>query len=1050
MQMAHARGWWCGLGLVLALALRAELASAADIDLFAGGGSAVREPPSVLLILDNAASFAASAPLPAGCADVVTALAGTLGGIQQCALYRVVEALESDSLRLGVMLFNGDLDIPECVGHAGGCLAYPLTFLNATGKAALLAWIKSWKASGSGPGIDIQASTRQNGAVMQEAWALFAGRTGLSGRSYAGLQPAAGCGSHHVIFVGSAFDSSGRPGEDAGSPGPAAALHGSLSGAQTAMNASPPASAAQTALIGGPVAVSCGAGGSFTFPSSSHESAGYYADEWARYMRSQNIVTHTVGLLGSGCQPEYEALLRSMGSVGGGKYFPASDYGQLRTALETALSEIQSIDSVFAPVSLPVSLDSQGVHRNQVFVGMFRPDGNARPRWLGNLKQYRLGYLDGRLHLLDADGRSAISGGEQGFIAECARSEWTPPRAAAGSHLYWADSSEANCPGFAAAAETPDGNRVEKGGQGYRLRALAPAARNLLTCDAGCSAHLVGFTPDNPAISKAALGDAQMSDSQRSALIDWARGYNRDAEAIDGLDALQAASQMRPSVHGDVLHSRPLAIDYASAGSAPQVVVFYGGNDGPLRAVNGNREGGPSIAGKAPGEELWAFIAPESYGLFARLRANEPLIAFPGQGSASARPKDYGFDGPLSLWRDAGQVWLYAGMRRGGRRLYALDVGNPALPRLKWRIGCPQQDSDEGCSSGMSGIGQTWALPTLLQADGYRRDGVLRPLLLVGGGYDRCEDADPPEAACRSAGKGQAIYLLDAESGTLLQTFATEGGVVGDITLVRDAAGLAQYAYAADLAGNVYRLDGGSGPLGSTAPGDWQLTRIAALGGNGSQARKFLFGPDVLVDGDSHYLLLGSGDREKPLHSYSGAAIVQNHFFMLRDRPADPAWLSDEQARCNAGHLCLDSLLRIDGDVPPAPARLAAHKGWYLPLRSGEQVVTAALTLFGTVYFSSHQPQATSATACRPGLGTTRSYSIDYRNAAGLHGPRHAELPAAGLPPSPVAGVVALDDGRTLPFCIGCDPRSPLEVDEARWLAPAGQSRSRVFWQLLR
>ena len=43
-----------------------------------------------------------------------------------------------------------------------------------------------------------------------------------------------------------------------------------------------------------------------------------------------------------------------------------------------------------ASVSLPVSVNTQGTYLNQVFVGMFRPDGDAAPRWYGNLKQYKL------------------------------------------------------------------------------------------------------------------------------------------------------------------------------------------------------------------------------------------------------------------------------------------------------------------------------------------------------------------------------------------------------------------------------------------------------------------------------------------------------------------------------------------------------------------------------------------------------------------------------------------------------------------------------------
>ncbi len=46
---------------------------------------------------------------------------------------------------------------------------------------------------------------------------------------------------------------------------------------------------------------------------------------------------------------------------------------------------------------------------------------------------------------------------------------------------------------------------------------------------------------------------------------------------------------MRPSAHGDVVHSRPIAINFGTD-AAPKVVVFYGGNDGVLRAVNGNRD----------------------------------------------------------------------------------------------------------------------------------------------------------------------------------------------------------------------------------------------------------------------------------------------------------------------------------------------------------------------------------------------------------------------------------------------------------------------------
>ncbi len=60
---------------------------------------------------------------------------------------------------------------------------------------------------------------------------------------------------------------------------------------------------------------------------------------------------------------------------------------------------------------------------------------------------------------------------------------------------------------------------------------------------------------------------------------------------------------------------------------------------------------------------------------------------------------------------------------------------------------------------------------------------------------------------------------------------------------------------------------------------------------------------------------------------------------------------------------------------------------------------------------------------CSANLGLARVYNVSYLNAAGQNSnhERSQELPPdIGLPPSPVAGTVTLDDGRTVPFCIGC------------------------------
>jgi type IV pilus assembly protein PilY1 len=144
------------------------------------------------------------------------------------------------------------------------------------------------------------------------------------------------------------------------------------------------------------------------------------------------------------------------------------------------------------------------------------------------------------------------------------------------------------------------------------------------------------------------------------------------------------------------------------------------------------------------------------------------------------------------------------------------------------------------------------------------------------------------------------------------------------------------------------------------------------------------------------------------------------------------------------------SLLRI-GAATPTAAQLAGSKGWYLALASTEQVVTSAITVFGVLTFSTHQPPGPpDANTCRPNLGTTNVYNISYINAATANGTenRYEHVSGDGLPPSPVAGQVTLDNGKTVPFCIGCSKESPLEGAPPRSLSTVSQPTNRLFWQI--
>jgi len=1081
-------------------------ANSADIDLFAGVPTSGSGAPYVVLVIDTGASFSANNDNPlfrcnidddglvktngTGDAENFTKLDRTNGGVEQCALYSVIKALDpaKTAFNIGVMMFNsgqrpynavdGTFSTTACTG-TGGCLVMPIVTLtddmNSTKgtKAHMLDWIRKWEINGNSNYVIKAPANRGDGATMQETWAYYAGKTGISGRDYASIMPVTGCASKNVIFIGNNYDTQASPQDSTNNASsPLMALNGTIS--VIGKRASPAATSDQLATINDTITTACKQNvNSTNFLISSvptAENKGALALNWTAYMKSQDITTFSVGLQGPTCDATFAAQMEKMGDedVGTGGFTATSDFSKLVDALNNALGKIQTKNSTFAAVSLPVSVNTQGTYLNQIYIGMFRPAQSFDPLWFGNLKQYKLGQVGDALKLLDANGDNAIDTGT-GFITGCARSFWTPNTV----DTYWdGNSGTTDCLTIAGAKNSnyPDGNIVEKGAQAYKLRAVVPIARNVKTCSspvfASCGTTLSNFDANLSTTDFNQNLFDSTSTVTRDTLINWARGTNTKG------DVTKSLTEMRPSVHGDVVHSRPMPVNYGTD-TAPSVVVYYGANDGMLHAVNGNRSSditSNSVTYTA-GSELWSFMPPEFYGKIKRLYDNAPAITYPGSSQGTATEKDYGFDGPITSLKDSGNTYIYATMRRGGRVVYAFNVTTPGNPTLLWKKGCPinLKDGvaavDTGCSDDYSGIGQTWSSLKTLYATGYGAGAS--PLLIMSGGYDPCEDIDNKNnnmknhECAKSSTKGSKVYVVDALSGVVVKSFTTDRSVVADSTIVVDSDGKAKYAYTADLGGNVYRLTFGSGAAAS-----WNITKIASLGcstpagcTDSTANRKFMFAPSVVTtDSVTYTLLLGSGDREKPVVNYLASYAVTNYFFMLQDKPTDTSWLTSESAgdapRCGASSMiCLNSLLAITAGTPPA--NLGNKKGWYLGLAAHEQVVTSAITIFGVTTFSTQVPQVSNVNTCTSGLGTTRVYNLSYENAASANG---SNLPweyvaGNGLPPSPVGGLITLDGvggaaGKTVPFCIGCSGNSPLEGKKPTGFSTVNQPKNRLYWYI--
>jgi type IV pilus assembly protein PilY1 len=1038
------------IALLVAASWGANSGHAEDIDIFSaapGGGL-----PNVLFIVDNTANWN-------------QAFSNELSALYNTFMNLPVNSDGSAKFNVGIMFAtetgSPNTDVPG--GYVRAAIR-PMTATNKALYAAMIQNLDKLKDKGNGGYSALE---------MAEAYYYFSGAA-----------PYAGNGKAKTDYYGNYCVGCNLSSPQSAADNGVYALAGNALSGQyaTSYNAPPAGSCGYNYIIyisNGPnqdsnsvdaqagSKLAAAGGDATTIAISPSGSMSNPSDEWARFMHSSSlgVVTYTIDVdpVTNGQGPGWTALLQSMASISNGKYTAVSSSTgsgkQISDALAADLSEMQAVNSVFASVSLPVSVNTQGSYLDRVFIGMFRPDANAAPRWAGNLKQYKMGKISNLLSLEDAASNGAINS-LTGFITECARSFWTPPAA----DTYWGKfGAEGLCISpDNTKSNSPDGNMVEKGGQGYFLRGGASFAtatstsRTVKTCSptfASCTSSGSPLTLDNFNTSNGYITQSLLDPTNTTpaaTLINWARGANNDSTNAGDLEYTTGYG-IRPSIHGDVVHSRPVAINYGSD-SSPQIVVFYGANDGELRAINGNRDQENAFGGAAPGAEIWSFMPPEFYGNIARLYNNSPQIKLPTTSVSGALSKNYGMDGPITANTDSGHVWVYAPMRRGGRALYAFDATSLSAIGLKWKVGCPSNFpasgtvDDSHCGAGFSGIGQTWS-----SAKPLKTAGSSATLLIMGGGYDTCEDSDPN--TCTSSTKGNNVYVLNADTGALVQTFSTDRAVIADIAIVPDqSTGLAIYAYAVDLGGNIYRIS-----IGSSAAGSWTSSKIASLGcatpATCSANRKFMFAPDVILQNGIYTLLLGSGDREKPLvYGSSGSMVnsVTNAFFAVQDDPASGTWLSSEASNCGGvSVLCLSSLYATTAtSSAPAMVDLAGKKGWFMTLAAREQVVTSAITIFGVTYFSTHQPTTASASTCKANLGNTRLYTV----TPNLSSVVSTQLPPIGLPPSPVAGMVALDNGEKVVFCIGCSTSSPLQSTQPQAVpgsVPA-QPKSRTYWYIQR
>ena len=714
---------------------------------------------------------------------------------------------------------------------------------------------------------------------------------------------------------------------------------------------------------------------------------------------------------------------------------------ELVAALQEIFKQILSVSTTFVAASVPVNVFNRAEITDNVYIALFQVDGQARPSWVGNVKKLKLtGANDSTADaaLVDARGTPAIAA--DGRIRFDALTSWTVPSALPAPDL---DTGE---------VDGRDGRVVARGGAGQRIPGFLSGSPQEANGLGGrtiyydrTSSALANLNVD-PTTAATLQADYDVSTATEAAeLIAFSRGLD-----IDDLDGNGEKDEAREWIFGDALHSRPLPINYGSIGGYtdlenPAIYLAVASNDGMLRMIRNTRAGGAES-----GEEVWAFMPRKAMEAQKTLRANGTGMTHPYtvDGAPVSYMQDRNHDGSI-VASDGDKVYLYVGMRRGGKAYYAFDVTSPESPKLMWTI---EKSGD------FAELGYTFSNPRVGLVDS--PSGPL-PVVMFAGGYDLNKDTRGVVGSNDS--EGNAIYVVDAETGKLIWKARRGSGGSGRVfehpemldsipsalaTGDTDGDGFTDRMVVGDTGGNVWRAD-----LQGPDVSKWKLTLLAELGRHTSGAmgtvsdRRFFHRPDLVPSKDGNGMfdgvVIGSGNRANPLDK-GGTAV--NFTFMLKDRHTSPGSGVDERIQLtqlgDVTSNCLQST---------TPCSIDLSKGWRLMLEEpGEKVLATPLTIVGKVFFTTYLPQSgAGATACAPSEGAGRLYAVSLQNATSVmnydssdddpnnpdqpttKNDRSVELSSLGIP----AEVVSVPPNKIL--------RPDLQIDDVN-----ATTRWRTFWYL--
>lgn len=473
---------------------------------------------------------------------------------------------------------------------------------------------------------------------------------------------------------------------------------------------------------------------------------------------------------------------------------------------------------------------------------------------------------------------------------------------------------------------------------------------------AGTLANLLSRDPEN----------SNLPDNKGEQRLEYLRG-NRSGE--------NSTFRQRSSVLGDFYSSSPAVvsgprylINYSDrlegnkaytkfagdiANRTPR--VYVGGNDGMLHGFNA-----------LTGVEEFAFIPSAVLAKLNKLTGTNYSHEFYVDGSPVVADVYDGRD-----WRTI----LVGTLKAGGKSIFALDITEPGREKLLWEFDDSSLQDDAAVKMGFS-----FSQPTIARLH------TGKWAVVFGNGY---------ESPNNTNGKA-ALFIVDAMEGTLLTSLEVQGaeGVANGLSTPKladyNADGVADYAYAGDLQGNLWRFDllrnnrSDSTPFtteddGESAIGDFEVgfggqPLFSAVANNGTTRQPITSAPSLVLhpSGFGYLIVFGTGKFFETGDKEGDKSIAQTVYGIWDQQTLGEEAINPNISRSSLQEQTITTQTTVDANGTTRQGLVlssnnvrwqsteteSAQNGWYLNLRQslGEMVVENMSQLGRTIFFQSLVP----------------------------------------------------------------------------------------------